>query len=74
MLKDGEQMMRMDCFAWEGERKNDDGIMWIENERCFCTINKSCDGCNFYRHRDSVTRHIFYIFQTKIVEWIPNEC
>ena len=72
MLKDGKQMMNMDCFAYMGERKEDDGIIWIENERCFCLITKDCKNCRFYKPRDSVQKHVFYIYQTKIVEWIPK--
>ncbi len=63
--------MRMDCFAWTGKKKEEGGIMWLE-EKCFCTTNKSCAGCNFYKPADSVKRHEYYIFQTKIVEWLDE--
>lgn len=64
--------MRYDCFAYTGELKNDDGIMWIENEKCFCLTTKDCEGCRFFKHKDTVRKHEFYIYQTKIVEWIPK--
>lgn len=64
--------MRMDCFAWSGKQREEDGIRWIENEKCIATINKSCEGCNFYKRWDTVTKHEYYIYQTKITEWIPK--
>lgn len=63
--------MKEDCFAYECEEKESDGIKW-KKERCFCTISKTCDGCTFYKNRDSVSKRIYYIFQTKIVEWLPK--
>ena len=50
-----------------GEVKEDDGIRWLE-EKCFCTIRKGCEGCTFFKHKDTVSKHVFYIYQTKIVE------
>ena len=70
MFEDGEEM-REDCFAYEREEKEDEGYRWSK-ERCIATTNKSCEGCAFYKPRKSPSKHIYYIFQTKITEWIPK--
>lgn len=64
--------MKMSCFAWEGDMKEDDGIRWIENERCFALNSKKCEGCRFYKHRDSVRKHTFILLGEEIVEWLPK--
>lgn len=63
--------MREDCFAYEGEEKTGGGYVW-KKERCSATTNKECEDCRFYRNRDTLIRHEYYIYQTKIVEWIPK--
>ena len=63
--------MRTDCFAYVGEKKEDSGIRWTD-EKCFCLTTRDCDGCSFYKHKDTVSKHTFFIYQTKIVEWIPK--
>ena len=55
-----------------GEVVNDDGIMYIKNEKCFCLTVKDCTGCRFFKDRDTVIKHKFMIYQTPIVEWIPK--
>lgn len=65
--------MNMSCFAWEGEKRNEDGIMWFENERCIALDSDECSGCRFYKNRDSVTKHTFKWHGKEITEWIPNE-
>lgn len=63
--------MRTECFAWQGEMKEEDGIKWID-EKCFCLTTKDCEGCRFFKRKDSVRKHEFYIYQTKITEWISK--
>ena len=64
--------MRMDCFAWTGTKKNDEGIMWIEDEKCICLDSKSCDGCSFYKPKDTVRKRTYKIGQTEVTEWVPR--
>ena len=62
------KMMRTDCFAYELKEQRDG----TTKERCFCTERKKCNKCPFYKHKDTVAKHTFYIYQTQIVEWIPK--
>ena len=64
--------MRRDCFGWEGQKVEEYGYTYYIKERCTALTTLNCKGCNFYKPRDSVIRHEYYIYQTKIVEWIPK--
>lgn len=64
--------MNKNCFAYVGVKKEMDGIKWVE-EKCLCLTTADCRGCRFFKPKDSVKKHEYYIFQTKITEWIDDD-
>lgn len=63
--------MNRSCFAWVFYEK-EMGDFKVRKEKCFCLDSADCDGCSFYKNKDTVIRREYYIHQTKIVEWLPK--
>lgn len=44
---------KLDCFAR------------VNKERCHALVEKNCENCKFYKHRDKIKRNPFYGFSYK---------